>query len=103
MFRSIHINLDKVVSNLSSFFRRSKNCLQSLLPRVELAYLVGILPVYVYWVWLHQYLNIAARLPFLALMLVSVYCAGGVTYGWIKYYTVCLASPKQVSPRKKMS
>lgn len=48
----------------------------------ELCYLLGIVGVEVWGQFLHPYI-FGTRLPFLPLMLVSIYCAFGMMYSWI--------------------
>ncbi|KAL5713417.1 dolichyl-P-Glc:Glc1Man9GlcNAc2-PP-dolichol alpha-1,3-glucosyltransferase [Ranunculus cassubicifolius] len=49
---------------------------------VELGYLVGLVGVELWGLILHRYL-LGNRLPFLPLMLVSVYCSVGIMYSWL--------------------
>jgi len=55
-----------------------------LLTVPETAYLVGLLPLELYAGTVHHLLGLDRRLPFLPLMLTSVYCAVGVAYVWLK-------------------
>jgi len=55
-----------------------------LLSIPETVYIAGLLPVEIYCQGLHHLLGFNRRLPFLPLMLTSVYCAVGVNYVWLK-------------------
>lgn len=62
-----------------------------LLSVSESLYLVGIIPLEIYNSIIHHHiLGLYEKLPFLPLMLTSVYCAIGVTYCWIKFYYLTL-------------
>ncbi|KAL2629157.1 hypothetical protein R1flu_013843 [Riccia fluitans] len=56
-------------------------------------YLCGLLPLEIYSQLLHPYL-FKDRLPFLPLMLVSVYCSVGLFYAWAKQLSACFNQPK---------
>lgn len=49
---------------------------------IEKSYLLGLLLVEVWGQFLHPAL-LGNRLPFLPLMMISIYCAFGVMYSWI--------------------
>ncbi|KAG9452482.1 hypothetical protein H6P81_005386 [Aristolochia fimbriata] len=55
---------------------------KGLLGCVEIIYLLGILCIEIWGQFLHQYI-FGDKLPFLPLMLISVYCALGMLYSWI--------------------
>ena len=55
-----------------------------LLSIPETVFVMGLLPVEVYCHALHRLLGLDRSLPFLPLMLTSVYCAIGVSYVWLK-------------------
>jgi alpha-1,3-glucosyltransferase len=57
---------------------------------VESVYLLGIVPLEAYCMFVHSYFGLADKLPFLPLMLTSVYCAVGVVYCWLKFYLLTL-------------
>ncbi|KAK7097912.1 dolichyl pyrophosphate Glc1Man9GlcNAc2 alpha-1,3-glucosyltransferase-like [Littorina saxatilis] len=72
---------------LGSFHGAQRGFLQlPLLTTPESVYLSGIVPLQVYSSFLHPFLGLERRLPFLPLLLMSVYCAVGVTYCWVKFY-----------------
>ena len=54
---------------------------QSLLTKAETAYLMGFVPLEISCTVLHPWL-LASKLPFLPLLLTSVYCALGISYCW---------------------
>lgn len=56
-----------------------------LLSRPETVYILGLVPLFVYEHVLHQLL-LGQSLPFLPLLLTSVYCAVGMTYCWVIFY-----------------
>ncbi|XP_059481046.1 probable dolichyl pyrophosphate Glc1Man9GlcNAc2 alpha-1,3-glucosyltransferase [Neocloeon triangulifer] len=56
-----------------------------LLSRLETLYTLGLMPLFVYQHILHRLL-FADALPFLPLLLTSVYCAVGITYCWVTFY-----------------
>ncbi|XP_068627629.1 dolichyl pyrophosphate Glc1Man9GlcNAc2 alpha-1,3-glucosyltransferase [Battus philenor] len=57
-----------------------------MLGRIESLYLYGLLVIFIYENVFHIALGLDKRLPFLPLMITSVYCAVGVLYFWIQYY-----------------
>lgn len=57
-----------------------------LLRRRETLYLYGLLFLCIYENMIHPACGFNKTLPFLPLMLTSVYCALGVIYFWISYY-----------------
>jgi len=57
---------------------------------VESLYLAGLLPLEVFTGLLHPVLGLSRSLPFLPLLLTSLYCAVGVTYCWLKFYWIFL-------------
>ena len=52
----------------------------------EACYLYGLLVLEFYCSALHPFTALAVKLPFLPLMLTSVYCAVGVAWAWILFY-----------------
>lgn len=57
-----------------------------LLNSLESLYLIGLMPLFMYENIFHHMFGFSKSLPFLPLMLTSVYCSFGVTYSWLKYY-----------------
>lgn len=55
-----------------------------LLSFPETIFVMGLLPLELYCQGLHQWLGLDRSLPFLPLMLTSLYCAVGVSYVWLK-------------------
>ncbi|XP_069679184.1 dolichyl pyrophosphate Glc1Man9GlcNAc2 alpha-1,3-glucosyltransferase isoform X2 [Periplaneta americana] len=74
-------------ANLASLFdmKKCSACLP-LLNTFESIYLLGLIPLFLYESVIHPYLGLNTRLPFLPLMLTSVYCSLGISYFWLKYY-----------------
>lgn len=60
----------------------------------EACYLYGLVFLEFYCSVIHPFTALAVKLPFLPLMLTSVYCAVGVVWAWILFYVDTLrASP----------
>lgn len=57
---------------------------------IETLYLLCIIPLETYNSLVHPLLGLDKRLPFLPLMLTSVYCAVGVMYCWLRFYRITL-------------
>ncbi|KAL4236972.1 glycosyl transferase [Mactra antiquata] len=57
-----------------------------LLSTIESIYLLGVIPLELYSSIGHYILGLNHTLPFLPLLLTSVYCSIGVIYCWIKFY-----------------
>ena len=53
---------------------------------------MGLLPLEIYCQGVHRLLGLDRLLPFLPLMLTSVYCAVGVTYVWVKAHRLMWTS-----------
>lgn len=73
-----------------------------LLNMFESLYLCGFLPLFVYDNFIHQLLGLSEFLPFLPLMLTSVYCSIGVIYCWFKYYLYFLFKSNELPKSKKI-
>ncbi|KAK6975359.1 glycosyl transferase [Biomphalaria glabrata] len=61
-----------------------------LLNLSESVFILGLIPLGLFnslGFWL---LNIGERLPFLPLLLTSVYCSLGIVYSWLEFYRLCL-------------
>ncbi|XP_076467926.1 dolichyl pyrophosphate Glc1Man9GlcNAc2 alpha-1,3-glucosyltransferase-like [Babylonia areolata] len=72
---------------------QSRSYLQlPLLSMLESVYLLGIIPLETYNSFVHHYLGLTERLPFLPLLLTSVYCAVGVSYCWLRFYLLMFDS-----------
>nr|XP_022904724.1 probable dolichyl pyrophosphate Glc1Man9GlcNAc2 alpha-1,3-glucosyltransferase [Onthophagus taurus] len=64
-------------------------CLKNTLPLLNLfetIYIFGFIPLFIYENFIHLILGFNLTLPFLPLMLTSIYCAFGVVYSWVIYY-----------------
>lgn len=57
-----------------------------ILPLHELIYNFGLIALLFYEFILQYVLNFDKKLPFLPLLLTSVYCSIGIVYFWLKYY-----------------
>lgn len=57
-----------------------------LLNIFESIYLLGFCVIFFYENILHNFIGLDKHLPFLPLMLTSVYCSLGVIYSWLRYY-----------------
>lgn len=57
-----------------------------LLASIESLYLLGLIAVFLYEHVIHNFLGFDEILPFLPLMLTSLYCSVGVVYCWLRYY-----------------
>lgn len=57
-----------------------------MLGHLETLYIYGLICLCVYETGIHSSLGLDKTLPFLPLMLTSVYCSLGVFYFWICYY-----------------
>lgn len=64
-------------------YRRNRYCLP-LLSHMETAYVLGVFIVQIYTGVVHHILHLDVTLPFLPLMITSVYCTVGVIYVWLK-------------------
>lgn len=59
---------------------------KSIVPIHELLYTFGLTGLLLYEFVIQFSLNLDKRLPFLPLLLTSVYCSIGIIYFWLKYY-----------------
>lgn len=57
-----------------------------LMRPLEWLYLFGLIALQLYYSVGHRLLGLEARLPFLPLMLISVYSSVGVIYTWLVFY-----------------
>lgn len=67
------------------------------LPIHEVLYTVGFIGIIFYEHVLQYLLKFDKRLPFLPLMLTSVYCSIGIIYFWLKYYVKFLFASNDTS------
>lgn len=77
------------------------NCMLPLLSISESLYVLGLIPVFIYESVIHDLLGLNKVLPFLPLMLTSVYCAVGITYCWLHYYWYFMKQDVIVVEKKK--
>uniref|UniRef100_A0A182PK42 Alpha-1,3-glucosyltransferase n=1 Tax=Anopheles epiroticus TaxID=199890 RepID=A0A182PK42_9DIPT len=68
---------------------------------VEFLYLAGFPVLCVYETVVHEAIGLGDRLPFLPLLLTSVYCALGVLYFWVAYQASFLSSGGEMVADKK--
>lgn len=61
-----------------------------IVPIHELVYTIGLIGILFYECCVQYALNLDKRLPFLPLLLTSVYCSIGIIYFWLKYYETFL-------------
>lgn len=66
--------------------RRIRKLRLPMLNRMECLYLYNLIGLWFYENAIHFMLGLDKPLPFLPLMMTSVYCALGVLYFWIQYY-----------------
>ncbi|KAJ8950475.1 hypothetical protein NQ314_007862 [Rhamnusium bicolor] len=57
-----------------------------LLSPLESIYVLGLGAIFLYENVIHHLLGLHSQLPFLPLMITSVYCAIGIIYSWVSYY-----------------
>jgi len=63
-----------------------------VLRRMDKLYLLLVLPVFLYAEYGHAWLGLMQRLPFIPLLLYSVYCAVGILYSFLSFYAATLWS-----------
>ena len=87
--------------NLFTLFCRpdKKRFSLPLLNMLESVYLLGMVPLELYCTFIHRFLGLQEKLPFLPLMMMSCYCAAGVTYSWLKFYWNTIKE-KDTKPQK---
>ena len=73
-----------------------------MLATLESYYLLGLIPLELYTNGLHYLIGLDKTLPFLPLLLTSVYCAVGVTYAWLRFYVDVLGETKVRSHVEKI-
>ncbi|XP_044727314.1 probable dolichyl pyrophosphate Glc1Man9GlcNAc2 alpha-1,3-glucosyltransferase [Chrysoperla carnea] len=66
--------------------RKIREPIIRVLNLMELFYIIGLIPLFIYEHVLHFMLKFDEKLPFLPLMLTSVYCSLGVIFFSIRYY-----------------
>ncbi|XP_064637467.1 probable dolichyl pyrophosphate Glc1Man9GlcNAc2 alpha-1,3-glucosyltransferase [Lineus longissimus] len=85
-------------------YHRSKSLFPlPLLSCIESLYILGLIPVYINCNIVYSLLGLAEKLPFLPLMITSVYCSIGVIYSWLKLYWIVLNSGKPSAEKKRIT
>lgn len=79
-----------VTNGLKSLWPTAKR--KQIVPIHELLYTIGLVGLLVYEFCIQYLLQFDKRLPFLPLLLTSVYCSIGIVYFWLKYYAAFLFS-----------
>nr|XP_014354061.1 PREDICTED: probable dolichyl pyrophosphate Glc1Man9GlcNAc2 alpha-1,3-glucosyltransferase [Latimeria chalumnae] len=82
-------------SSLYALFRKEGK----LLSWLEALYLIGLVPLEFFCEIVYPLTHWQTTLPFIPLLLSSVYCALGIMYSWIRLYISVLAEP--LTTRKK--
>lgn len=80
-----------------------KSKIKADLKLCEIIYLYGFMLVFWYEHHIQFMFGLDKRLPFLPLLIVSVYCSVGVTYFWLKYYYSFLFECETLVLKKKKS
>nr|CAG4649365.1 EOG090X06YP [Scapholeberis mucronata] len=78
---------------------KSKNTLVKFRPW-ERAYLYGLVVVALFECCLHSLVDPSNRLPFLPLLVMSVYCAVGVIYVWLLFVTSSMKTEDKIRKKK---
>lgn len=66
----------------------------------EVIYALGLIGIFSYEVCFQYVLGLDQKLPFLPLLLTSVYCSIGITYFWLKYYIRFVFTSQQPAEMK---
>ena len=66
----------------------------------ENLYLFGLIPLYVYTEFGHSLLGLQTKLPFIPLMMTSLYCSVGVMWSWLVLYLDFLSDKDGVLEHK---
>ncbi|KAK7072358.1 glycosyl transferase [Halocaridina rubra] len=69
---------------------------------LEVLYILGLIPLFVYNEVGHKAFGLTEKLPFLPLMLISVYCAIGIFCSWVQYYNYIFASARKSKTKMKL-
>lgn len=75
--------------------------IQRKFPFLEKMYLIGLGVLFIYEHLIYHVLEMHKNLPFLPLMLTSVYCAVGITYFWLIFYYDYLRESEIPKDKKK--
>lgn len=77
------------ISSLKTLFRKEK----PLFNWMETVYLLGLGPLEAFCEFVFPFTSWKLKLPFLPLLLTSVYCALGITYAWLRLSVSALTLP----------
>ncbi|KAM6448724.1 dolichyl pyrophosphate Glc1Man9GlcNAc2 alpha-1,3-glucosyltransferase isoform 1-T1 [Liasis olivaceus] len=83
-------------SSLKALFRK-----EPLLNWLEAVYLTGLIPIEIICEIVFPFTSWAQKLPFLPLLLTSVYCALGIIYAWLKLYISAFTEPLEVKQKEE--
>jgi alpha-1,3-glucosyltransferase len=94
----IKLSMFLAYTSLSFYFLKNG----TKMPVVEKLYLLGLGLLFLYEHVIQYSIGLDRNLPFLPLMLTSVYCALGISYFWLKFYCCYLfdGKSKEVSKKK---
>ena len=53
---------------------------------IEALYIWGLLPLHIYCNAIHAAIGLESKLPFIPLMMTSVYCTFGIMWSWLLLY-----------------
>ncbi|XP_008116842.1 probable dolichyl pyrophosphate Glc1Man9GlcNAc2 alpha-1,3-glucosyltransferase isoform X3 [Anolis carolinensis] len=84
-------------SSLKTLFRKEG----PLLNWLETLYLLGLLPLEILCEIVFPFTAWISKFPFLPLMLISVYCALGIMYAWLKLYISVFRGPLTFRQKKE--
>ncbi|XP_060627205.2 dolichyl pyrophosphate Glc1Man9GlcNAc2 alpha-1,3-glucosyltransferase isoform X1 [Anolis sagrei] len=84
-------------SSLKALFRKEG----PLLNWLETLYLLGLLPLEIFCEIVFPFTAWMSKFPFLPLMLISVYCALGIMYAWLKLYISVFRGPLTFRQKKE--
>ncbi|XP_058041534.1 probable dolichyl pyrophosphate Glc1Man9GlcNAc2 alpha-1,3-glucosyltransferase isoform X1 [Ahaetulla prasina] len=83
-------------SSLKALFRN-----EPLLNWLEAVYLIGLIPIEIICEIVFPFTSWAQKLPFLPLLLTSVYCAFGIIYAWLKLYISAFTGRSEGKSKKE--
>ncbi|KAM3934772.1 dolichyl pyrophosphate Glc1Man9GlcNAc2 alpha-1,3-glucosyltransferase isoform 1-T2 [Leptodactylus fuscus] len=84
-------------SSLKALFRREGK----LLSCTETLYVCGLIPLELLCEIIYPLTSWQQRLPFIPLLLISVYCALGIAYSWIRLYISTFTGPAATGKKRQ--